>query len=121
MTPDLPIPAWVQMLGFAMAFLAAILVPIINGRIAAQAATRAARAVEAVAVKLNESDAKTAKKLDAIHFLVDGSLSEAKMQITKLEQRLFEEGLGAKPAADPLTRPGPRFPTPGPSAPIEHG
>jgi hypothetical protein len=117
--PEVPIPAWVQLVGFVMAFVAAILVPIINGRIAAQAATRAAKAVEAVAVKLNESDTKTAKKLDAIHFLVDGNLSEAKAQITRLEKRLFDEGLGDEPQADPLPEKGPRFPRPGPARPVD--
>jgi 5-bromo-4-chloroindolyl phosphate hydrolysis protein len=91
MTDALPIPAWIQLLGVILAFLAPTMAIYMSARITATAARKAAAAVEQVAIKLDESNRKTEKKLNDIHFLVDGNLSEAKAQITRLENRLFNE------------------------------
>jgi uncharacterized protein HemX len=113
--PSVILQGWIPILTICVALLAPLGPAIFGVYIANRNASRARAAAEQVAEQLTATDAKTSRKLDTIHSLVNSRLTAALEKIDRLEERLFETE-GRQPTGEdppkPPDNPGPYPPGP---------
>lgn len=121
-SPGIILQGWIPLLTILGTLITAIITGLFGIYIANRNANRAndnavqaREATNVVAQQLVATDAKTSKKLDTIHSLVNSRLTAALQKIDRLEERLFEtEGrvpTGEEPPKPP-DDPGPYPPGP---------